>query len=710
MSLPAPNLDTRSFQSIVDDAKRQIGLRCPEWTDHNVSDPGVTLIELFAFMTEMSLFRMNQVPEKNYIKFLEMIGLTLEMPEAARTDLRFRISRWIDDVDGAEAHELILRSGRTVAGTMRTETEESYEFVTDADLKMVRPKMSFIVAVPKQDTVDGDKEARGAREFPKKALSEHEGFNIFNSLPQQNDALYLGFENDISSNLVSLQVECLTAAATGLNEAYPAQVWEVWTGADWERLEVEDDTTFGFNRSGTIELAFPRGLADRVVGGRKGYWARVRYTVDPNDLPPKGIEQKSPDPYQKSPEILGVNARTVGGTAAASHATLLRNEVIGVSDGTPGQVFNLRHAPVLRLGPEDTVVVGAVSGSPDDIDNWTRWTRVDDFAESHAGDRHFTIDELTGSISFGPVIVQPDGSTRAHGAVPEKGLSIALTSYRIGGGVQGNVRENKIRVLKAAYPYIAEVTNPRPATGGRDQESLERAKLRAREILKVRNRAVTSEDYELLAAKGSPGVGRARCVQPLTYPGGSEDITPGTVKVLIVPAMSSETLLPTPADLKVSSRTIEEVHAYLDERRLLTTVLNVGEPDYLYVSIDIKLVADPRADAEAVAHRVREQLNLYLHPLFGGPKGTGWPFRRTLTLADVYAQVGAVRGVAFLLDAKMFVSRLVNYDDNILGPESQVSNEEGVRLGDYELICSRQHNIRVVPMSAVGREEEVVTA
>ncbi|HVT11702.1 MAG TPA: putative baseplate assembly protein [Fimbriimonadaceae bacterium] len=710
MSLPSPNLDTRNFQDIVDDAKRQIGLRCPEWTDHNVSDPGVTLIELFAYMTEMTLFRMNQVPDKNYIKFLEMIGLSLEMPDAARTDLRFRISRWIEDTDEGDKHELLLRGGRTIAGTIRTETEESLEFVTDADLKMVRPKMSFLVAVPKQDTPDGEKEARGAREFPKRALSENEGFNIFSSLPQQNDAFYLGFENDISSNLVAVQADCLTAAATGLNEAYPAQVWEVWTGSEWERLEIEDDTTFGFNRSGTIELAFPRNVTERVVGGKRGYWARVRYTVDPADLPPKGIEQKSPDPYQKSPELTGIKARTVGGTAPSSHATLLRNEVVGLSDGTPGQVFQLRHAPILKLGGEETVVVGAISDDPNEIENWTRWERVDDFAESQAGDRHFTIDELTGEISFGPAIIQPDGSSRSHGAIPEKGLSIGLTSYRIGGGVRGNVRENKIRVLKAAYPYISDVTNPRPATGGRDQETLERAKMRAKEILKVRNRAVTSEDYEFLAAKGSPGVGRARCVQPLTYPGSVSDITPGTVKVLIVPAMSRETVIPTPADLKVSGRTIDEVRQFLDERRLLTTVLDVGEPEYVYVSIDIKLVADPRADAEAVAHRVQEQLNLYLHPLFGGPNGTGWPFRRTLSLADVYAQVGAVRGVAFLLDAKIFVSRLVNYDDNILGPESQVSNEEGVRLGDYELICSRQHNIRVVPMAAVGREDEVVTA
>ena len=80
MSLPSPNLDDRTFQEIVDEVKRQIGRRCPEWTDHNVSDPGVTLIELFAWMTEMALYRMNQVPEKNYLRFLEMLGISLEPP------------------------------------------------------------------------------------------------------------------------------------------------------------------------------------------------------------------------------------------------------------------------------------------------------------------------------------------------------------------------------------------------------------------------------------------------------------------------------------------------------------------------------------------------------------------------------------------------------------------------------------------------------
>ena len=75
MPLPTPTLDDRHFQDIVDQVKSMIPRYCPEWTDHNVSDPGVTLIELFAWMTDMLLYRVNQAPDKNYIKFLELIGI-----------------------------------------------------------------------------------------------------------------------------------------------------------------------------------------------------------------------------------------------------------------------------------------------------------------------------------------------------------------------------------------------------------------------------------------------------------------------------------------------------------------------------------------------------------------------------------------------------------------------------------------------------------
>ncbi|HVL38805.1 MAG TPA: putative baseplate assembly protein [Fimbriimonadaceae bacterium] len=713
MSLPSPNLDDRKFQDIVDDVKRQIGLRCPEWSDHNVSDPGVTLLELFAYMSELTMFRLNQVPEKNYIKFLEMLGVTLEMPEPAKTDLRFRLSRAIEDMRGAEEQEVLLKKRDTVAATVRTETEEAIEFSTDLDLRMVRPKMEHVIAVPASEADQND-DLVGGREFTTKGVPvpDTEALKVFSPLPRTGDALYLGFSADIRGNLIELRAQCLKAAATGLNEDYPAQVWEFFNpgSGNWERLEIVRDTTYGFNRSGVVEVSVPWSIGERDLGGKKANWIRCRYTIDPEDLPPKGVEQKSPDAYQKSPEVTYLEAATIGGTVPAGHCTTIWNEVLGQSDGYPGQVFKLRHAPILDLAGDETVLVGPVGDSPEDMEGWVPWTQVRDFAESGPDDRHFVVDTLTGEIYFGPNIVQPDGSGRQYGAIPAKGLTIGLSGYRVGGGTHGNVREGRIRVLKRSIPFISEVGNPRPAAGGRDRENIERAKLRAREIIQVRNRAVTAEDYEFLARKASSGVGRARCVQPLSYPGSIDDLKPGTVKVLLVPTMNDSVLVPRPADLKVPERTVREVREYLDERRLLTTVLEVGEPEYLFVSIDIKLVADPRADADLVARRVEEQLNLYLHPLKGGPSGDGWPFKRALTLADIYAQVGAVRGVAFLLDARIFVSRLVNKDDGIFGPEEPVSNAEGVRLEDFELLCTRRHNIRVVPMAAVGAEEAAAIA
>ena len=83
MTLPAPNLDDRRFQDLVDDAKRLVQRRCPEWTDHNVSDPGITLIETFAYLVDQVLYRLNRVPERSYVTFLELMGVELFAPSAA---------------------------------------------------------------------------------------------------------------------------------------------------------------------------------------------------------------------------------------------------------------------------------------------------------------------------------------------------------------------------------------------------------------------------------------------------------------------------------------------------------------------------------------------------------------------------------------------------------------------------------------------------
>ena len=133
MSLPTPELDDRRFQDIVDEAKRRIHRLCPEWTDHNVSDPGVALVELFAWMTEMTLYRLNQVPDRLYVKFLELVGVELFSAVPARADLLFSLTAPRDDVVRVPAG--------TQVSTERRDDEAPVVFLTDSELQVTPPKV-----------------------------------------------------------------------------------------------------------------------------------------------------------------------------------------------------------------------------------------------------------------------------------------------------------------------------------------------------------------------------------------------------------------------------------------------------------------------------------------------------------------------------------------------------------------------------------------
>src|SRR6478609_2961709 len=127
MPLPTPALDDRTFQDIVDEAKRLIPRYCPEWTNHNVSDPGVALIELFAWMSEMVLFRVNQVPERLYTHFLNMVGIEPFPPAVASTDLTFWLSAVLDSPVVVPANTEVM----TVAGA--AERADAVVFSTDTE-------------------------------------------------------------------------------------------------------------------------------------------------------------------------------------------------------------------------------------------------------------------------------------------------------------------------------------------------------------------------------------------------------------------------------------------------------------------------------------------------------------------------------------------------------------------------------------------------
>lgn len=89
MTIEAPNLDDRNFAQLLHEADQIIAQKSPTWTDTTPSDPGRVLLEVFAYLTELMIYRLNRVPDKAYREFLRLIGVRLHPPAAARVTLRF---------------------------------------------------------------------------------------------------------------------------------------------------------------------------------------------------------------------------------------------------------------------------------------------------------------------------------------------------------------------------------------------------------------------------------------------------------------------------------------------------------------------------------------------------------------------------------------------------------------------------------------------
>jgi predicted phage baseplate assembly protein len=370
---------------------------------------------------------------------------------------------------------------------------------------------------------------------------------------------------------------------------------------------------------------------------------------------------------------------SIGGTIQATHSTLVVNELIGRTSGMPGESFQLQNSLILPRTEEEYLEVFEPDGE------WTGWTEVTTFLDSGPDDRHYMIDGVTGTLRFGPTIREQDGREVAHGRTPARGSALRFTRYRYGGGIRGNVGANTLTVLRSSIPYIREVTNRIPASGGLDPETLDAARLRVPEAVKTRDRAITASDYEFLAREASRRVARARCIQ-VRMDGTGSSVPPGTVELLIVPLLppdyprTVETLQPAP-------ELLEEVREYLDERRLLGTQLVVDGPAYVGVSIEATILVQRHRRADDVRAAVAERIREYLDPLFGGPDGTGWPFGRDLYLSEMQSVVQSVPGVEYAQDVTL-------YQVDIQTGQSRAAGQS-ITVADDVLLLSYEHVVTV---------------
>jgi predicted phage baseplate assembly protein len=642
MALPSPNLDNRRFDDIVAEALALVPRYTPEWTDLNQGDPGRTLIELYAWLTEMVLFRLNRVPDLLYVKFLELLGLQLRPAEPATVELTFTL------IDPASPM-VVIPMGTRVAAAGPDGTPVVFE--TDRALNALGPSLAAILSS------DGF-------EFSSSTAASAAGqpFWPLGPAPRTGSALYLGFDYAGAFPDVA-EVDLLAFLAGGVppvqgvqcqvDRAAPppaALVWEAWDGSSWVRVPLNRDDTRAFTRTGHISLLIPSGLelARLQLPGRSDflYWVRGRAITAEYDV---------------APQLSGLVTNSV----PATQAITVLDEVLGGSDGSPSQVFRLFFAPV---------VAGTLELEIDEGEGFERWREVEDFFPYGSDDPVYTLDRAHGLVTL------PDGR---NGRLPvanpgNADASVVARRYRTGGGEAGNQPPGAIAQLQSQPVSVDGVTNLRPAEGGADEETLNDARTRAAAELQSRNRAVTAADFSYLA-RVTPGVriGRAE-VLPLFHPAFPDVQIPGCVTVIVVPATADAA--PTP-----SEATLRAVCVQLDEHRLVGTEVHVTAPVYRVVRVEAVVRARPTADLGVVRRAVEDALTVYFHPLHGGDDGSGWALGGTI----YYSQV-----VRTVITADPGVARMDSLTIRLDGEELPFCQDGPIRPRD--LLTSSGHDITVV--------------
>ena len=602
-----PRIDDRNYDSLIAEVRTRIARYTPEWTpvwtDVNDNDPGITLAQVFAWLTEMLAYRMNRVPELNYIKFLQLIGIELNPAEPAQAEVTM-------PVRSSFADPYVIVPERTQVTAQAADGGAPITFETDRALIALRAQLAAVLAY------DG-------YSFTSVTLDNQEaaqGFEPFGPMANDGSALLLGFDDPGAFPALELSLAIWTPDHSpsvpfkcGLPDSpsFASAIlrWEFWNGGQWQALSLLKDETRAFTRSGHVYLKTPnKGMHRAVIAPeiKAFYWIRAR------------LERSQ---YERPPKLLAIRTNTI----SVRHAETVRDEILGGSNGRRDQVFRLASAPVLR----DTLRLEIDQGSGAEI-----WARVDDFFGSGPADLHYVLNRTTGEIRFG------DGRTGnipvANPTNPEG--NIVAREYRFGGGKRGNVPAAAIKTLTTSVDGIDDntVANLLPADSGRDEETLDEAKKRAPRAIRSRCRAVTAEDFELLAMEAS-SIKRAKAL-PLYHPDFPGINVPGVVTVIVVP--DGDAPAPTP-----SEGTLRNVCGYLDQRRLLTTELYVIKPSYQRVEVRSEVIVQDNADLAEVKQGIEQSLLDYFHPLKGGEDGLGWPFGGTIFYSRVNQRCFMIPGV-----------------------------------------------------------------
>jgi len=638
------SIDTATFRSLVDVALRKIPTASRgNWTLHAPVDPGITLVELFAWLLEQRSYAADQLTVPLVRRLLSLVGDELRPARPAGVAITFEpelaepsapsMAITFEAKPAATTAPSVAISRRTSVRVPETELVFTLEDGLTA-LPLARyPTCRYgAVGAPVIELAGvpgyGAEDLRNGRPVPLLPVGGAAEARIGLTLREAPPAT--------ATLPVSILFELDTAV---LPEWHPDAVavrppadvrWEYQdTAGTWRPVAQLRDGTCGLRRSGIVRFALPArwsaGDATRIG------WLRV-------------ITDRAT--FSSPPTVLGIAPNS----ALATHVAWKVHHASPRWLPLPGRTVQLDADP-LPLADRMVVCVR-------EPDGWQRWRVVPDLVRAGPADRVVTVDRARARIVFG------DGLTgRVPRLAPDAEPQVTVC-YAAGGGVAGNLGPRTWEIVDdVAGVVTGQLLGARSlvsAVGGRDPETLDQARTRAAATLWQPERAVTPGDHQIVAC-ATPGVAVARAHAEVGLSRGECGVVPGVTTVFVVPGSTSRTRDAVRAGDAVVAPIadpglLDEVRAQLERARLVGEAILVEPAIYRRVRVRVTVAGAPY-DREEVWQRLAGALRQYLDPLLGGDEQTGWPFghpvRPTALLRVAQRELGdcgEVTAVAIAID------------------------------------------------------------
>lgn len=621
--LPEIKLDRNSFEDIVKEARSQIAGIYPEWTDYNYHDPGITFLELFAFLKEAQQFHMDQIGDRHKRKFLCLLGITTKKCCPAKLKA-----------------ELIKRNGcvlspgsRFLAGDMifETETEEylpkgqievliakeknGKNFITDAEA--LKDRRQLMVYPFGKNPKPGNEFLICLSEPLETGKKYHLSFQLYDGYP-------------VKRNPIGREAEFFPLADILLE----------YSSADgYRKANVTEDETRSLIQDGRMEILLGEKMEKTLEEGIEGYFLKIKFQQGEYDVPPvvtgigfhhiRLVQRETKASFSKV-ETFG----TVGYEAeyyikedcgyrfiksqeetkkelwcCRYHPDFYNRRTVGTGDGFPNQQFSIPIKGLMSTGFQILVESLTKPGM------YEMWEQREDFDSAGPLDCCYLLDEAAGEIIFGDCY---------RGMAPE--TEIRIVSCFSTKGSAGNMKAGKIVSSEDKEKGLSFVILE-DAQDGREKEQIDQSRIRAFRRLLESGRAVTDEDYEQMVRK-VPGL-RIQAVKVLSAEDGQDEQEENVVNLAIRPYYENGMGL-----LENSYR--KNILAFLEEKRLLGTKISLHSPEYTGISVFVEISA--RSQYLNVQDEVCQSITGFFRELEG-------EFGAFISRSSLYGLIDQLEGV-----------------------------------------------------------------